>query len=161
MERYAHPARPAPVLAVWRGLEIPGTRATLPHGCPPFSAFTSTRVFTDEDLGDLVCACLFVDLKRRYVLARRYVLVQGHFPSRTVEDTAGARGWYVATYYLIIPIRGSSRQETKDTSQIKRALLMVPRLDTRDPSTSPRHYHQRGTGNDKQRKFHSSPCALS
>ncbi|KAJ6458191.1 hypothetical protein C8R45DRAFT_1221612, partial [Mycena sanguinolenta] len=128
MESYAHPARSAPVLALLRrrGLEIPGTRATLPHGCsfflppsspslplcPLFSTFTSPRLFTEEDRGIWYALAL-----RRLPRFSRVDTFFHVFPPRTVEDAAGARG--------------SALQEIKDTSQMKsQHHPMVCRLGT-------------------------------
>ncbi|KAJ6486799.1 hypothetical protein C8R45DRAFT_995916 [Mycena sanguinolenta] len=122
--------------------------------CPLFSAFTSSRLFTEEDRGIwyvLAPSTTSSILTRRYVLPRRMYSAFSapaanayqQFPPRTVEDAAGAtlvrgRRLRIHPKYIRRFIDGSSSRHARP-EHIRKAF----------PST-----HQRGTGNDKQHKFH-------
>ncbi|KAJ6453933.1 hypothetical protein C8R45DRAFT_1038467 [Mycena sanguinolenta] len=110
--------------------------------CLLFSAFTSSRLFTEEDRGIwyvLAPLMTFSILTRQYVLSRRMYSAFSapaanayqQFPPRTVENAAGAK--------LETRVIDGSLARHAQPEHIPKAF----------PSA-----HQRGTGKDKQRKFH-------
>ncbi|KAJ6449261.1 hypothetical protein C8R45DRAFT_1045112, partial [Mycena sanguinolenta] len=123
--------------------------------CPLFSVFTPSRLFTEEDRGIwyvLAPSTTFSILTCQYVLPHRMYSAFSapaanayqQFPPRTVEDAAGAtlvhgRRLRIHPKYIVSRfIHGSSSRHARP-EHIPKAF----------PST-----HQRGTGNDKQCKFH-------
>ncbi|KAJ6472613.1 hypothetical protein C8R45DRAFT_936508 [Mycena sanguinolenta] len=174
MERYAHPAHPASVLAL-RGLEIP---AHVQHcHMVALSSYHHCRyLFRSGHWYSVRCSARSrhqgCSLKRIrgiwYVLALSpawnvatfSILAHGYVLARP-----GARG--VATYLIIPtsltrPLPCGAKQEIKGIMQ-KRAFLMVRCLNTRDLSTSRKGFpltHQCGTGTGKHAKFHISASII-
>ncbi|KAJ6499216.1 hypothetical protein C8R45DRAFT_981588 [Mycena sanguinolenta] len=104
--------------------------------CPLFSAFTSSRLFTEEDRGIWY---VLAPLTTFSILTRRYVLPRRMYSAFSAPAAMRGRRLRIHPKYIVSRfIDGSSSRHARP-EHIPKAF----------PST-----HPCGTGNDKQRKFH-------